>query len=409
MKRSILAFFSLLLLSGGQEVRAMSETEPADPLVRGNATFALELYGRVSRRDGNRFVSPFSISSALAMTYAGAEAETARQMAKVLQITLPPDRFHASFHRLITVLHSRNAAQAGQKEPDIQVFSASALWHQKDLSVLNDFRRRIEVNYQGGLYPVDFREAAQEARQTINAWVAEQTKGKILDLLKPEHVNADTLLLLANAIYFKGLWESPFRPENTKREPFHLSAHDQAAVPMMNQSGRFRYFDGGSFQALELPYKGEALALVVLLPRAVDGLAQLEASLRYENLEKWLGALASHRVEVSLPKFQLTDECELKDTLSELGMPLAFDRRRADFSGITGTRDLVISAVVHKAYVEVEEKGTEAAAATGVVMMRRAAIVASPPVIFRADHPFFFMIRDTRTGTILFLGRLARP
>lgn len=177
---------------------------------------------------------------------------------------------------------------------------------------------------------------------------------------------------------------------------------------MMNQTGRFRYYDEASIQALELPYKGNTLAMVILLPKTKDGLGQLESSLTSPKLEGWLTKLASRRVDVSLPKFKLNAECELKDSLSELGMPVAFQRGEADFSGITGTRDLAISAVVHKAFVEVEETGTEAAAATGVVFARTAAIAQSP-VIFRADHPFFFLIRDVETGTILFLGRLIRP
>jgi serpin B len=409
MKRLALTFLVLVCSSRHQEVLAMEQSDPTTTLVKGNSAFALELYARLGRTDGNRFLSPFSISSALAMTYAGAEGDTAREIAKALHFNLPPDQFHAAFHRLIAEMHALTAAPAGQKEPDLQLFTANALWTQVGLAILDDFRKRIEVNYKGGLYPVDFRNATEEARRTINSWVEEQTKGKIKDLLKPAHLSSQTSLVLTNAIYFKSLWESPFRKENTGREPFHSSASDDVAVDMMNQSGRFRYFDGGTFGALELPYKGRASAMVILLPKAPDGLAQLESSLRTENLDQWLGNLLPHQVQVSLPRFRVIGEIELKDALSELGMPVAFDLRRADFSGMTGTRDLVISAVVHKAFVEVEEKGTEAAAATGVAMKTRAALAPVPPVIFRADHPFFFLIRDTRSGSILFLGRLVKP
>jgi serpin B len=409
MKSTVPAFVSLLLFACNPEGRAMDTAEPIATLVKGDTAFALDLYAQLSRQTGNRFVCPFSISTALAMTYAGAEADTARQMARTLHFTLPPDRLHPAFHRLIAELHSRGAAPAGAPEPYVQLFTANALWGQKGLPVLSDFRKRIEVNYKGGLYDVDFRAAPEEARRTVNAWVEEQTKTKIRDLLKPEHITPDTLLILTNAIYFKALWESPFRKEDTRSEPFHLAAKEEKPVEMMNQSGRFRYYDAGRVRALELPYRGRALALVILLPRAVDGLPALEESLQPADLEKSLEKLSPHTVQLSLPRFKLTDEFELSRVLAELGMPLAFDRSRADFSGITGTRELVISAVVHKAFLEVDEKGTEAAAATAVTMMRASAMIAAKPIVFRADHPFLFLIRDTSTGSILFLGRLVNP
>jgi serpin B len=409
MNRCAPAFLIVLLGWCNPEGRAMETTEPLASLVKGNSAFALDLYAQLSRQDGNRFLSPLSISTALAMTYAGAEGDTARQMAKTLHLTLTADQLHPAFHHLLAELHSRGAAPAGKLEPDLQLFAANALWAQKELPVLSDFRSRIEVNYKGGLYSVDFRNAGEEARRTINAWVAEQTKEKIQDLIKPNHISPDTLLVLTNAIYFKSLWESPFRKEDTRSEPFHLSPSVHTPVDMMSQSGRFRYLDGGSFEALELPYRGRALAMVILLPKAVDGLPALESTLRLEDLEGWLGKLSSRSVQLSVPKFKLTDEFELRGALSELGMPLAFDRTRADFAGITGTRDLAISAVVHKAFIEVDEKGTEAAAATGVVMLKMAAMIPTKPLVFRADHPFLFLICDVRTGSMLFLGRMLKP
>ena len=216
------------------------------------------------------------------------------------------------------------------------------------------------------------------------------------------------MLVLTNAIYFKALWATPFDDQATAPADFHVKDHDPVRVDMMNLTSRFRYLDEKAFQALELPYQGNSLVMVVLLPRAKDGLAELEASLSCEMLDGWLKKLSSRRVNVSLPRFKLTAELELKDALSTLGMPVAFQPRKADFAGITGTRDFAISAVVHKAFVEVKEKGTEAAAATGVTMSR-AAVAPVPPVVFRADHPFFFLIRDNSTGSLLFLGRLVRP
>jgi serpin B len=387
----------------------MDTADPIASLVKGNSEFALDLYTRIGQGDCNRFISPFSISTALAMTYAGAQEETAVQIAKTLRFTLPAGQFHPAFHRLLVELHSRTSAQATPDHPaDVQLFTANALWTQTGERILPDFQKRIEVNYQGGLYTVDFRHAPDQARRTVNDWVAEQTKGKIRELLKSTHIDPTTILVLTNAIYFNALWATPFSKERTAQESFHASVTDVAKVAMMKHSGRFRYFDEGTFQALELPYKGDTLAMVMLLPKKIDGLGHLEASLTAAKIETWLPKLSSHRVDVSLPRFKMTSECELKGPLSDMGMSVAFKPGAADFSGITGTREVAISAVVHKAFVEVDEKGTEAAAATGVVALR-AAVMAQPPVVFRADHPFFFLIRDLRTGSFLFLGRLVKP
>jgi serpin B len=391
------------------EAKAMEAADPLASLVHGNTAFALDLYAQISQGDGNRFISPFSISTALAMTYVGAQDETALQIAKALRFTLPPSQLHPAFHRLIAELFSRNSNPAAHDQPaDVQLFTANALWCQSGERILPDFQQRIEINYRGGVYPVDFRGASQEALRTINDWVLEQTKGKIVDLLKPGHIDRHTLLVLTNAIYFKALWASPFCKDKTAPEEFHTLPRDHVRVEMMRQLSRFRYYDDASLQALELPYKGDTLAIVIFLPRAKDGLRQLESSLTAAKIENCLNRLTSHRVDLRLPRFKLTAECELKDALSKLGMPIAFQPGAADFSGITGNRELVLSAVVHKAFVEIEEKGTEAAAATGAVFARTA-VVAQPPMMFVADHPFFFLIRDTKTGSILFMGRLVRP
>jgi serpin B len=391
------------------EVRAMGSAESTTALVQSNTTFALDLYGRIGRGEGNRFMSPFSISCALAMTYAGAQEQTALQMASTLHFALPFDKLHPAFHQLIADLHRRNTARSGSNgTPDLELLTANALWYQKGEHILPAFQKRIESNYDGGLYPVDFQKAADLARRNINSWVEQQTRDKIKELIKPQHIDSQTVLILTNAIYFKGLWAMPFSKDRTSQADFHASSSDRVRVDMMNLTGRFRYYEEGGFQAIELPYKGDTLAMLVLLPRAKGGLDQLENSLTARKLESWIGKLSPRRVDVSLPRFRLTAEYELKQPLSEQGMPVAFDLGAADFSGITGSRGIAISAVVHKAFVEVEEKGTEAAAATGVAMSLTSA-VAAPPVVFRADHPFWFAIRDTRTSSVLFLGRLARP
>ena len=401
--RSSLAFLILVLCLLQRGVGAMDPGRSAEKLVEGNSALALDLYARVKGGEGNLFFSPFSISCALAMTYAGAQEETALQMSKALHFTLPPGELHTAFHGLISDLNSRNSSAAG-----VQLYLANALWAQAGERILPDFQKRIEVNYQGGLYQVDFRQAPADGLRTINTWVLEHTGGKIKDLLKPGHIHSQTSLILTNAIYFKALWAMPFDEKATAPADFQVPDHNPVRADMMNLTGRFRYLDEKKFQALELPYQRNSQAMVVVLPKAKDGLAELETSLSYQTVEGWLKKLSPYRVSVSVPRFKLTAELELKETLSALGMPLAFIPGKADFSGMTGTRDLAISAVVHKAFVEIEEKGTEAAAATGVVMSRMA-VVPAPPIVFRADHPFFFLIRDKRTGSILFLGRLARP
>ncbi len=407
MERVALTLILCALGSGTVEVGKMDSADPVRVLVQGNNSFALDLYAQLRRGDGNRFVSPFSISSALAMTYAGARGDTAREMAKALHFTLPPDQLHPSFNRLITEIHGHNTPASAQ-QPAIQLFTANALWAQRGEPILGDYQQQIETDYQGGIFPVDFRLATETARQTINEWVEKQTKGKIEQLLKPGRLRASTVLVLTNAIYFKGLWESQFLKQHTVSDTFRLSARESLRVDMMNQTGRFRCLDEGTFQAMELPYRGRAISMVILLPKAVDGLAQLEAACSEPRLEAWLAKLASRRVRISLPRFRLTEELELKSALSALGMPLAFDGGAADFSGITGRRDMAISAVVHKAFVDVDETGTEAAAATAVVMEKKGG-AAARTMVFRADHPFLFLIRDNLSGSILFLGRLVRP
>jgi serpin B len=390
------------------EVFTMDPIEGLPELVRGNNEFALDLYGKLAQGDGNRFISPFSISCALAMTYAGARGETAAQVAKAMHFNLPPGKLHPAFHGLFADLYNRNDSAAGPEGGrPVELLTANALWTQSGQRILPEFQKLIESNYEGGLFPVDFRQAPAATREYINHWVEEQTKGKIKDLLKPQNIDAKTVVILTNAIYFKALWASPFAAQLTKPDDFHTSSAEKTRVDLMHLSGRFRYAEDALAQTLELPYQGGKLSMVVVLPRATDGLGRLESSLSLAKLDGWLSSLAQRRVEISLPRFKLTAEAELKAALSALGMPAAFIGGQADFSGITGNRDLVISAVVHKAFVEVEEKGTEAAAATGVVMARTSVVMA--PTIFRADHPFLFLIRDNRNGTILFLGRLARP
>jgi serpin B len=393
----------LLILVMGPMSRAegVKDGGPLAKVVEGNNRFALDLYGRLRDRSGNLFLSPYSLSTALAMTHAGARGETAEQMVATLHLSLPAGTLHAAFSAL------ERQIKAGAGRP-YKLSVANALWGQEGEHFLPDFVKLLAENYGAGLRQVDFRSVEQACR-TINTWVEEQTGGKIKDLLQPAHLSPNTSLVLTNAIYFKGDWASPFPKAATKDEMFTVTEDKRVPVPTMHRTGRLNYFDGGDFHALELPYAGNDLSMVIVLPKKVDGLARLEESLTSENLSAWLAKLGPRRVDLALPRFRVEAGFELEKVLSAMGMPLAFTRS-ADFSGIDGKRELFISAVIHKAFVDVNEEGTEAAAATAVVIARPSAVVRPEPAVeFRADHPFAFLIRHNRSGSILFLGRVVNP
>jgi serine protease inhibitor len=390
-----------MALGGGRAVSGQKVSADQAALVKGNTEFALDLYRRVQERPGNLFLSPYSISSALSMTCAGARGQTATQMAGALRFTLADDRLHSAFADLTRDLN------AGGQKGDYQLTVANALWGQKGYAFLKSFTDLNQKYYGAGLRDLDFQGANEEARRTINAWVEKETREKIKDLIKQGMLPQDARLVLTNAIYFKGLWASQFKKQETRDAPFRLTADKTVNVPMMNQTEEFGYAQFNDYQALELPYKGEALSMVVMLPKKVDGLAEFEKSLDLDRLEKCFLSLHKQKVIVSLPKFTTTAEFSLRDALVGLGMADAFDINKADFSGMTGGKDLFIGAVVHKAFVDVNEEGTEAAAATGVIM-RPTAVMLDPPV-FRADHPFLFLIRDVKSGSVLFIGRVADP
>jgi len=382
-----------------------AESKPPTPpaadlavVIQGDNQFALELYAKLRDQEGNLFLSPRSISTALAMTAGGARGETATQMARVLHVPLEQDQTHGVFRYLHYQLNS-----AGRK-PGCQVSIANALWGQKGYPFLPAFLKLAKDNYGASLHEVDFGQT-EAARQTINRWVEKQTKEKIKDLLPPGAVTKENRLVLTNAIYFKAAWEHSFKKEATRSEPFLKSATQKINVPMMHQVGFFSYLDGGTFEALELPYRGNDFSMVVLLPKKVDGIAKFEESLTAAQLTEWLKKLRARRqqVEVALPKFSMTREFDLKGVLSALGMSVAFSPTKADFSGMTGNKELFISEVAHKAFVSVNEEGTEAAAATGVGAAK------DEPPDFRADHPFVFLIQEKSSGSILFLGRVADP
>ena len=402
-----------LVLGGvlaGSASHAQTDTPSPDAqsVVAGNTAFATDLYARLRPQAGNLFFSPDSISTALAMTYGGARGVTEKQMAQTLHFELPADRLHPAFATL------EDNLRAVQQKGQVRLAEANSLWPQKSYPFLPDYLALCQSNYGTSITPVDYKQDTEGARKTINTWVEDKTNRKIVELLKPAMVSRDTRLVLVNAIYFKGSWAKPFKPALTEDQPFQLTAQKSATTSLMRQTDEFGYAEANDLQVLALPYSGFDLSMVVLLPRQADGLGALENKLTATNLAAWTSnlKLQTSRVHVFLPKFKMTSEFLLGNTLAAMGMSDAFDLKKADFSGMDGqSHYLFIGDVIHKAHVEVNEQGTEAAAATAVTMLAGMAVPMNPPPIpvFRADHPFLFLIRNNHTGSILFLGRVTNP
>jgi serpin B len=399
-----LIVLAALGLRSGQVARSWSQDKsaPEPPtdlgtLVQGNNQFAFDLYARLAKEPGNIVVSPYSISTALAMTYAGARGETATEMAKTLHYDLGQERLHPAFADLASKLQKDD----GNRPYKLHI--ANSLWAQKGMPFAPGFLDFCTKHYRGGFKEVDFAFASEAARKEINAWVMEKTNDKIEDLLKPGVINSQTRLVLANALYFKGTWEMPFPKENTKNGDFEIAPDQKRPVPMMSINlGRFRYFKGDECQWLELPYKGKRWSMLLGLPHERGSLSTVEKSLTARDIQTALTKLRVHLGPVSLPRFKITKPYSLVEDLKAMGMRAAF-AFNADFSGIAP--GLRITAVEHKAFIDVDEVGTEAAAATAVIME----LSAPPRFSFRADHPFLFLIFDRETGTILFQGRVTNP
>jgi len=391
----------------GEEVKSdkTRNTSPDVPsadlteLVAGNSAFAFDLYQQVRTQDGNLFFSPYSISSALAMTYAGARGQTEQEMADALDFSLPQERLHPAFNALDLALASRAA------DGDFQLSIVNRLWGQTGFTFLPDFLDVLAENYGAGLSLLDFIKNADSAQVLINLWVAGQTNDRIQDLIPAGAVNDLTRLVLTNAIYFKADWAAQFEPSMTQDGAFHLLGGDEITVPMMHKTTDLGYAAGDGYQLVELPYKGDEVSMVVLLPDT-GRFEEIEAQLDGPQMETWLAGVVSLEVKLTMPKFTMEQNVPLTDSLSAMGMSTAFSGA-ADFSGMTDQQALAISDVLHKAFVKVDEKGTEAAAATAVVMGGTS--VGPPPVIVVIDRSFVFMIRDRVTGTVLFLGRVLNP
>ena len=395
--------------------RSASPVNAADlaELVRGNNAFAFDLYRALSDGEGNLFYSPFSISQALAMTSAGARGETERQMADTLHHRLPQSSLHPAFNVLDRTLASRGKGPPGTPNSEgeagqyFRLNIANAIWGQDGYQFLPDFLDVLSENYGAGMMVSDFAGAPDESRIRINDWVAEETADKVTDLLPPGSLDGTTRLVLTNAIYFNASWLWPFSPRDTEVRPFHLAGGGTVGVPMMTETSKdfYGYARGDGYQAVDVPYFWGEMSMTILLPDE-GTLGAFEDSLDSELFDQIMDGIETDYVTLTMPLFKFESEFSLAKTLAGMGMPDAFGDG-ADFSGMTGSKDLWISRVVHKAFVSVDEEGTEAAAATGVVMATSGP--SKEPIVVTVNRPFIFLIQDTGTGTVLFLGRVSNP
>ena len=373
-------------------------------LVGGNSAFAFDLYHSLRDETGNLFYSPYSISVALAMTYAGARADTERQMADALQFRLPQESLHAAMNALDSRLTSR-----GQDGEGFQLTIANAIWGQSGYEFSLDYLDVLALNYGAGMRSINFAEAPEESREIINDWVAERTEDRIRDLIPEGAIDGLTRLALTNAIYFNAAWHSPFQVEATRNRTFHLIDGTAIQAPMMSQTASFGYLRGDGYQAIDLLYQGEEMSMTLLVPDE-GKFSQFEAVLDADTVDGILKNVRSERLQLTMPLFEYESQFGLNEALKALGMPDAFSESAADFSGLDGRRCaedpdcLRITDVFHKGFVSVDEEGTEASAATGVLI----GTTSLPPQV-AVDRPFIFLIRDVETEAILFVGRVADP
>jgi serine protease inhibitor len=414
-KKIILGFIIFILLSGvvlaarlfvfpynpnqpPQADDSGSTEEGIKSVIEANNNFAFDAYKKIiESEEGNIFYSPYSISSALAMTYEGAEGETAEEIKSVFHF---PNK-NSLRPNFAAVYNNINA-----KDKNYELSTGNALWIQHDFSLLNKYSNNIENYYGGKAALLDFVNELEQSRQTINSFIEEQTRDKIKDLIPEGLLNQDTRLVLTNAIYFKGLWKVEFDKSDTREENFNISPSETIKVPMMKmkpEEEKFNYARTEELEILELSYKDEKISMLILLPN--ESLEDVESDLTLEKINEYKSQMRETELSsISIPKFEFDTKYFMNETLASLGMPTAFSSN-ADFSGITGRKDLFISSVIHQAYIGVDEKGTEAAAATAVVME----LAMAPTNNFKADHPFVFIIQDKETGNILFMGRVVNP
>jgi serine protease inhibitor len=387
MKKSIILLITL----------SISYVINAQTIVEGNNQFAFDLLKQLGTQNQNTFFSPYSISTALFMTAGGARGNTEKQMLKVLHQAQNSLAYHKKFGEIIT--------KATNKQ-NVELSIANSIWPQKGFKFKPDYLNLLKSAYKTKVTESDFAKNPNAEAQKINKWVEEKTKSKITNIIKPDVLDANTKLVLANAIYFYGYWKTTFDTAKNQIAPFYKNGGTQVNTTFMNASYSMDYASDEMFKVVSIPYKNNEVSLLLILPNNPDSFKLAMNSLdirRYFDLSK---SLKPEKVNLSLPKFKMESEFYLEEKLPAMGMSDAFTKE-ADFSGMTGNKSLSISKVIHKAFIDVSEKGTEAAAATVVIMSRNGG--SHKPIEFKADHPFIFMIKDNSTGQILFMGILNDP
>ncbi len=382
------------------QARKFDSVSAVNNVVNSINQFAFDLYPALKNKEENIFFSPYSLSTAMAMTYEGARGKTAEEIRQVFHYPEDIEILRRGYAETIN--------QINKKDKKYELHTANALWAQKNYPFLPEYFKTVEKYYGGKVTNVDFAWDTENSRLTINKWVEEQTRNRIKDLIPQGVITSLTRLVLTNAIYFKGNWETQFPKGNTKEAEFRASVDKKVRVPMMFIGGRkFNYAENEALQLLELPYAGNELSMLILLPR--NELSEVEPYLKADKIQDLMKDMCQEEVDVYLPRFKFETKYLMggeQGILGGMGMPTAFSEMRADFSGMTGKPDLYITEVVHQAFVEVNEEGTEAAAATGIIMGAKAVLMKK---VFRADHPFIFFIQEKRTGAILFFGRVIDP
>lgn len=399
MKRAARVLAILLTLVLGA---VADDTSPGAAAAAANNAFAIDIYPKIARTNGNLVFSPYSAHSALALTWAGARGATAQQMAAVLHLGRDRAGMCEQLAALRNWLNPSETADKGR-----QVIVANAIWADKSLALKSDFLKTAREQFGAMLSQVDFKDTDASAK-AINDWVSKETSGKIENLISPPAISGASLVL-TDAIYCKGRWRKPFPKGATRNAPFHLADGATEDVPLMNVEGQFNYGESKTMQVVDLPFSAGRLSMVLFLPKDPDALAEVERSMNDADMTQNMAWVKPQVVHVFLPRFEFDASFSLQDTLQEMGMTDAFSSDFAKFSGIADG-GLFISTVLQKCAVNVNEEGAEAAAATAVIMATGAAPVPNPNAfVFRADHPFMFLIRHNDTGAILFMGRVARP
>ena len=390
-------------------------------IVEGNNVFATDLYRLLATKtEKNLFFGPNSIHTALGMTYLGAGSETAKEIGDVLFLGLAREQVGPAFSEVIHALHTPQMVQewenvgkeCRQKEvPACELSVANALWAAKNYPFRKSYVAEVRKHFEAVIKTLDFRSHPEPSREIINSWVEDKTNQKIKDLLSPGHINNDTQLVLTNAVYFMSNWALTFSKRATRDLPFTLIDGTKMNCPQMFQQAHLSYLDTKDFHGISLPYKGHGMEMILFLPKKLAGLQALENKLSTSNLNMWINQFKHQEVQVTLPRFRFSYGDSMVNSLKRMGVKKAFSAEKADFSGMTKKKELFFSEVIHKAFVAVDEEGTEAAAATAVIMTLGASpLMAKPePKIFKADHPFLFIIRHKKTGAILFMGRLMDP